>query len=80
MAHGSCNFAPPKDLKHDNDLLERKRRDREQQAADDSDDLSCDALPEDAFLPWTRKQNVSKHFRQVLITVPATQSEETSKY
>ena len=39
MAHGSCNFAPPKDLKHDNDLLERKRRDREQQAADDSDDI-----------------------------------------
>jgi hypothetical protein len=29
--------------------------------SDDSDDLSFDALSEDAFLP--RKQDVSKHFR-----------------
>jgi len=29
MTHGSCNFAPPKDLEHVKDLLERKRRDRE---------------------------------------------------
>ena len=33
MTHGSCNFAPPKDLEHVKDLLERKRREREQQAA-----------------------------------------------
>ncbi|KAF9005099.1 hypothetical protein BDQ17DRAFT_1408459 [Cyathus striatus] len=26
MTHGSCNFAPPKDLEHVKDLLERKRR------------------------------------------------------
>jgi transcription factor SFP1 len=29
MTHGSCNFAPPKDLEHMKDLLERKRRERE---------------------------------------------------
>jgi len=45
--------------------------------SDDSDDLSSDALSEDGFSP--RKQDVSKHFRLVLITVPATHS-ETSKY
>ena len=33
MTHGSCNFAPPKDLEHVKHLLERKRREREQQAA-----------------------------------------------
>ncbi|PPR03042.1 hypothetical protein CVT24_012428, partial [Panaeolus cyanescens] len=32
MTHGSCNFAPPKDLEHVKDLLERKRREREAQA------------------------------------------------
>ncbi|CAA7271244.1 unnamed protein product [Cyclocybe aegerita] len=31
MTHGSCNFAPPKDLEHVKDLLERKRREREAQ-------------------------------------------------
>lgn len=31
MTHGSCNFAPPKDLEHVKDLLERKRRDRERE-------------------------------------------------
>ncbi|KIL63695.1 hypothetical protein M378DRAFT_179145 [Amanita muscaria Koide BX008] len=38
MTHGSCNFAPPKDLEHVKDLLERKRRDREKLngTADDS--------------------------------------------
>ncbi|KAF8633124.1 hypothetical protein AX15_001504 [Amanita polypyramis BW_CC] len=42
MTHGSCNFAPPKDLEHVKDLLERKRRDREREreklggATDDS--------------------------------------------
>ena len=42
MTHGSCNFAPPKDLEHVKDLLERKRRDREREreklggAAEDS--------------------------------------------
>ncbi|KAF8647968.1 hypothetical protein AX16_006429 [Volvariella volvacea WC 439] len=34
ITHGSCNFAPPKDLEHVKDLLERKRRDRERQAAE----------------------------------------------
>lgn len=29
MTHGSCNFAPPKDLEHVKDLLEIKRRERE---------------------------------------------------
>lgn len=29
QTHGSCNFAPPKDLEHVKDLLERKRRERE---------------------------------------------------
>jgi len=29
MTRGSCNFAPPKDLEHVKDLLERKRRERE---------------------------------------------------
>ncbi|KAG6819015.1 hypothetical protein H0H93_016350, partial [Arthromyces matolae] len=33
MTHGSCNFAPPKDLEHVKDLLERKRREREAAAA-----------------------------------------------
>ncbi|TFK18111.1 hypothetical protein FA15DRAFT_660952 [Coprinopsis marcescibilis] len=33
MTHGSCNFAPPKDLEHVKDLLERKRREREAQNA-----------------------------------------------
>ena len=33
MAHGSCNFPPPKDLEHVKDLLERKRRERREQAA-----------------------------------------------
>ncbi|KAL9709086.1 hypothetical protein Ac2012v2_007899 [Leucoagaricus gongylophorus] len=28
MTHGSCNFAPPKDLEHVKDLLERKKRER----------------------------------------------------
>ncbi|EDR06015.1 uncharacterized protein LACBIDRAFT_294744 [Laccaria bicolor S238N-H82] len=32
MTHGSCNFAPPKDLEHVKDLLERKRRDKEREA------------------------------------------------
>ncbi|KAG6815879.1 hypothetical protein H0H87_010521 [Tephrocybe sp. NHM501043] len=32
MTHGSCNFAPPKDLEHVKDLLERKRREREASA------------------------------------------------
>jgi len=31
LTHGSCNFAPPKDLEHVKDLLERKRRENEQQ-------------------------------------------------
>jgi len=31
LTHGSCNFAPPKDLEHVKDLLERKRREKEQQ-------------------------------------------------
>ncbi|PFH52511.1 hypothetical protein AMATHDRAFT_2227 [Amanita thiersii Skay4041] len=31
ITHGSCNFAPPKDLEHVKDLLERKRRDRERE-------------------------------------------------
>jgi transcription factor SFP1 len=31
MTHGSCNFAPPKDLEHVKDLLERKRRERDAQ-------------------------------------------------
>jgi len=35
MTHGSCNFAPPKDLEHVKDLLERKRREREGLAASD---------------------------------------------
>ncbi|KAG5652493.1 hypothetical protein H0H81_004850 [Sphagnurus paluster] len=33
MTHGSCNFAPPKDLEHVKDLLERKRREREANAS-----------------------------------------------
>ena len=33
MTHGSCNFAPPKDLEHVKDLLERKRREREGMSA-----------------------------------------------
>ncbi|EAU83502.2 hypothetical protein CC1G_04758 [Coprinopsis cinerea okayama7 len=33
MTHGSCNFAPPKDLEHVKDLLERKRREREAKGA-----------------------------------------------
>ena len=28
MTHGSCSFAPPKDLEHVKDLLERKMRER----------------------------------------------------
>jgi transcription factor SFP1 len=28
LTHGSCNFAPPKDLEHVKDLLERKRREK----------------------------------------------------
>lgn len=31
LTHGSCNFAPPKDLEHVKDLLERKRKEKEQQ-------------------------------------------------
>jgi transcription factor SFP1 len=31
MTHGSCNFAPPKDLEHVKDLLERKKRERERE-------------------------------------------------
>ena len=34
LTHGSCNFAPPKDLEHVKDLLERKRREKEQQQDD----------------------------------------------
>ena len=34
MTHGSCNFAPPKDLEHVKDLLERKRREREGMSGD----------------------------------------------
>ena len=44
--------------------------------SDDSDDLSSDALSEDGFSP--RKQDVSKHFRSVLITVPAIHSETSN--
>lgn len=36
MTHGSCNFAPPKDLEHVKDLLERKRREREAAASSSS--------------------------------------------
>ena len=35
LTHGSCNFAPPKDLEHVKDLLERKRREKEQQHQQD---------------------------------------------
>ncbi|KAF7761101.1 hypothetical protein Agabi119p4_10510 [Agaricus bisporus var. burnettii] len=31
ITHGSCNFAPPKDLEHVKDLLERKKRERERE-------------------------------------------------
>lgn len=34
ITHGSCNFAPPKDLEHVKDLLERKRRDKEREAVE----------------------------------------------
>ncbi|KAK7443166.1 hypothetical protein VKT23_015764 [Stygiomarasmius scandens] len=33
ITHGSCNFAPPKDLEHVQALLERKRKDRAAQLA-----------------------------------------------
>ncbi|KAF5375878.1 hypothetical protein D9615_008260 [Tricholomella constricta] len=44
MTHGSCNFAPPKDLEHVKDLLERKRREREANAAGLSRSASLSAL------------------------------------
>ncbi|KAF8630574.1 hypothetical protein AX17_005386 [Amanita inopinata Kibby_2008] len=47
MTHGSCNFAPPKDLEHVKDLLERKRRDREREReklGDATGDSSSGAL------------------------------------
>jgi transcription factor SFP1 len=39
ITHGSCNFAPPKDLEHVQALLERKRKEKEKAAAggDDSE-------------------------------------------
>ena len=37
MTHGSCNFAPPKDLEHVKDLLERKRREREGLSGDNTE-------------------------------------------
>ncbi|TFK63955.1 hypothetical protein BDN72DRAFT_861730 [Pluteus cervinus] len=40
ITHGSCNFAPPKDLEHVKDLLERKRRDKERAAAEGGASLS----------------------------------------
>ena len=40
LTHGSCNFAPPKDLEHVKDLLERKRREKEQQQQDDQQGAS----------------------------------------
>lgn len=54
ITHGSCNFAPPKDLEHVQALLERKRRDRAAQAAaaegvspsDDRSDLGDLAISE----------------------------------
>lgn len=36
LTHGSCNFAPPKDLEHVKDLLERKRKEKEQQHQQES--------------------------------------------
>jgi len=40
MTHGSCNFAPSKDLEHVQALLERKRRDRAAAAIADGADPS----------------------------------------
>ncbi|KAF9467667.1 hypothetical protein BDZ94DRAFT_1305289 [Collybia nuda] len=41
MTHGSCNFAPPKDLEHVKDLLERKRREREANAINSGGTVSA---------------------------------------
>ncbi|KAF5355398.1 hypothetical protein D9757_012552 [Collybiopsis confluens] len=36
ITHGSCNFAPPKDLEHVQAILERKRKQQQQQQQDDT--------------------------------------------
>lgn len=51
MTHGSCNFAPPKDLEHVQALLERKRRDRAAAAAAGGYPESSDASQPSTPLP-----------------------------
>ncbi|KAF9078587.1 hypothetical protein BDP27DRAFT_18026 [Rhodocollybia butyracea] len=36
MTHGSCNFAPPKDLEHVQAILDRKRKQQQQQSNEDA--------------------------------------------
>jgi transcription factor SFP1 len=45
MTHGSCNFAPPKDLEHVKDLLERKRREREAREGAAGENSNNDSKP-----------------------------------
>ncbi|ESK92765.1 hypothetical protein Moror_15938 [Moniliophthora roreri MCA 2997] len=45
ITHGSCNFAPPKDLEHVQALLERKRKEKEKAAAAAAGDESEPGTP-----------------------------------
>jgi transcription factor SFP1 len=45
ITHGSCNFAPPKDLEHVQAILERKRRDKAAAEGVTLDDDSTNASP-----------------------------------
>ena len=61
MTHGSCNFAPPKDLEHVKDLLERKRREREGLSGDSENGTGL-----------TRSASLGSAPHQQSITIPST--------
>ncbi|KAF8804021.1 hypothetical protein BYT27DRAFT_7259472 [Phlegmacium glaucopus] len=66
MTHGSCNFAPPKDLEHVKDLLERKRREREGMSDENGNGLTRSASLGSA------PTAVQHHYANHSMTTPST--------
>ncbi|KAF8910282.1 hypothetical protein CPB85DRAFT_693256 [Mucidula mucida] len=52
MTHGSCNFAPPKDLEHVQQLLDKKRRDRAAAAGDSQPNTPLPSNPSTPTSPY----------------------------
>ncbi|KAG5641442.1 hypothetical protein DXG03_005216 [Asterophora parasitica] len=66
MTHGSCNFAPPKDLEHVKDLLERKRREREANAQAAGGTSTSSGLARSASLSSIGRGSTQEPFLQNL--------------